>query len=362
MKASTFANSILVVGLLASCAIAAEVRTWTDASGKTLSGSLEEITSDGKVKINSNGQTFTIPLERFSEADQEYVDSQKGRMEEEETSTRRRRKSDLFDYRQWKDKDDNEVKAKYVRIFEGQVVLLQGRTAHKLSFYDLSEEDQIYLRGELETRGEANQIPPPAISDMPSETGPNAIDGGNQPYDPRMGNQVGMALAYAPPPTDDFGKKQQETHIRMRREIERQQAENRRAAEEAKRKREELERRPKLSAVDLAHRDMQEFAKAERERDRNWSEQAARNNEFFGSGGSSQTQRKGQCTSCKKTIIGDYKAGDRCPHCNVFFTHEVDEFGNTTNKVPLPWYFYIGPLPIGLIIWAVVAFFRKISG
>ncbi|MEW4561878.1 hypothetical protein AB1K70_05090 [Bremerella sp. JC770] len=334
MKASTFAISVFALGLLASAVIAAEERTWTDTSGKTLTGELEEVTSDGKVKIKSNGQSFTIPIERFSDEDQQYIDAQKKQMEKDEAPTRRRRKSDLFDYRQWKDNQDNEIKAKYVRIHEGQVVLLQGRTAHKVSFYDLSTEDQAYLRGELAARNEANQIPPNPAG---ASSDGNPIAGG-QPYDPRMGNIAAAPPAYAPPAMDDFAKRQQEQHEKMRREIEQKQAEARRAAEEAKRRYEEGIRQRE---ADNQRREQEYVQQAQREaerRNREREEQIAR---MTSSPSMPQMEMRYEeykvCDQCNNRIDMNIGAGDSCPHCGAFFSHEKDRFGNTTNRVSVPW-------------------------
>lgn len=354
MKASTIAISFFVLGLLISCATAEEVRTWTDTSGKTLTGSLEEVTADGKVKISSNGKSFTIPIERFSDEDQKYIDSHKDEMEDE-SPTRRRRKSDLFDYRQWTDKQDNEIKAKYVRIFEGQVVLLQGRTAHKVSFYDLSEEDQAYLRGELEARNEADQIPAPTAGNNGGGPGPNMIAGGNQPFDPRMGNQVAAPPAYAPPAMDDFAKRQQEEHEKMRRELQKQEEEARQRAEEARRKREEDDRRRQQEQEERIQRQNQQLEEQRQQ-------QLARMNAPMG-GPSMEMQYEEykECSKCHKRIDGNIGAGDHCPHCGVFFSSETDRFGRTTKKVPVPWY-YGAPIPIGLIVWVAVTIFRKMGG
>ena len=327
MKASTFAISLFVTGILTCCATAAEVRTWTDSSGKTLSGALEEVTSDGKVKIKSNGQTFTIPIERFSDVDREYIDSHKDEMDKEDSSsTRRRRKSDLFDYRQWKDNEDNEIKAKYVRFHEGKVVLLQGRTSHQISFYDLSDEDQVYLRRELEARGEENQIPPPTLNTRRDGTGAIS-EGGNLAFDPRMGNQAAPP-AYAPPAMDDFAKKQQEEHAKMRREIEQKEAENRRAAEEQKRQQEANERRRQQEQEE---RVAQQNQRIEEQR----HQQLARMN--TGPQMEMEWVEYKICGSCSKQIDKSITAGDRCPHCNVFISEEQDRFGNTTKKVEVPW-------------------------
>jgi len=358
MRASTIAISFAIFGLLTSSIWAAESRTWTDSSGKTITGELEEITDDGKVKIQSNGQTFTIPIERFSEADQDYIDSQKDRMEkEDETPTRRRRKSDLFDYRQWKDKDDNEIKAKYVRIFEGQVVLLQGRTAHKVSFYDLSHEDQLYLRGELQDRGEDGQIPPPSSSAM-SGGGGEMSGGGYQPDVPPP---------YAPPASmADFAKQQQEEHEKMRREIAKKEEENRRALEEQKRQyAEALKKREEDQIRQQQEYEQEVIAKAE-QRNKAMSEQIARTSESLSSPdfNTNFPDINGMtCSNCSKTMGPGIGAGDKCPHCGIFIAQEIDQFGNVTKSVPVPWYYRGGiwnGAMLGGIVGAVVGVIKWI--
>ncbi len=341
MPASRIPLALFLIGLFVASASAAEVREWTDAKGQKLSGALEEITDDGKVKINSNGQTFTIPIERFSDEDKKYIDSQRESMgdADDDKPTRRSRRSDLFDYRQWTDKQGNEIKAKFVRMHEGQVVLLQGRTAHKVSFYDLGDEDQVYLRGELENRGEDDQIPdPPAVNtNSGGEGNPNM--GGNGP---RMGNMPSIPPSpYAPTGMDDFVKQQREQHEKNRREIEKRAEEQRRAMEEAVRRRQEESQRREM-----------EIARQEAERDQALSNQhqsmVNRMNQMSSNMESQMNQQIQDmqqmelveykyCTKCNKEIPDHIGAGDNCPHCGIYFAEETDRFGNTTKKAPIPW-------------------------
>ncbi|MEM7013327.1 MAG: hypothetical protein AAF585_17800, partial [Verrucomicrobiota bacterium] len=62
-----------ITGLLA------EVRTWTAAQGgRTFEGELKEVKDDQVVIVRSDGQAFTLPISRLSEADQKFIaDSQK---------------------------------------------------------------------------------------------------------------------------------------------------------------------------------------------------------------------------------------------------------------------------------------------
>ena len=55
-------------------ASAAPSRTWTDATGKFRTEAEYLGLDDGKVKLKkANGKVITVPLEKLSEADQEYV-------------------------------------------------------------------------------------------------------------------------------------------------------------------------------------------------------------------------------------------------------------------------------------------------
>tara|TARA_Y100000022_G_scaffold69622_1_gene59907 strand:+ start:644 stop:1009 length:366 start_codon:yes stop_codon:yes gene_type:complete len=48
------------------------VRTWTSSDGRTLKAQFVE-SADGKVTIKMGSRQFTLPLTRFSQADQAYV-------------------------------------------------------------------------------------------------------------------------------------------------------------------------------------------------------------------------------------------------------------------------------------------------
>lgn len=153
----------LLICLFALTASAQEVREWTDASGRTLSGKFLELTSENNVRIDSNGEIFVIPLTAFIEADQQYAKQQQANASKPKPMTKPRiDKSDesLFENRDWSDYKDESIKAKFVRMHEGYAILLQGANAQKVSFYILSKKDQDWLRAHLQKRGEEDQIIP----------------------------------------------------------------------------------------------------------------------------------------------------------------------------------------------------------
>ncbi len=151
----------LLVCLIALSANAQEVREWTDANGRTLSGKFLELTGENNVRIESDGEIFVIPLSAFVEADQQYAKQQQANATTPMTSPKPKiDKSDdtLFENRNWSDYKDESIKAKFVRMHEGYVILLQGANAQKVSFYILSKDDQTWLRDHLRKRGEEDQI------------------------------------------------------------------------------------------------------------------------------------------------------------------------------------------------------------
>ncbi|MEW4561420.1 hypothetical protein AB1K70_02780 [Bremerella sp. JC770] len=153
----------LLVCLFATCLSAQEVREWTDTNGRTLSGKFLELTSDDNVRIDSNGEIFVIPISAFVEADQQYAKQQQANASKPMTPPKPKiDKSDetLFENRDWSDYKDESIKAKYVRMHEGYVILLQGANAQKVSFHILSKKDQDWLRGHLQKRGEEDKIVP----------------------------------------------------------------------------------------------------------------------------------------------------------------------------------------------------------
>ncbi len=61
--------------------------------------------------------------------------------------------------RTWTDNRGNQVVAKFVRVHQGDVVLLRGGRALKVPFENLSQEDQEYIRKELEAKGQGHLVP-----------------------------------------------------------------------------------------------------------------------------------------------------------------------------------------------------------
>ena len=160
----------LLVCLMAAWASAQEVREWTDTNGKTLSGKFVELTADDKVKIDADGQVYTIPLSAFIAEDQKYartMSANSGKPDKpmadpfkEPDPRDAQALKELEETRLWTDFKGNTVTAHFLRMFDGKVALMHGKKGFTLSFHALSPEDQAWLRKRLALKGELNKILP----------------------------------------------------------------------------------------------------------------------------------------------------------------------------------------------------------
>lgn len=156
----------MLICLLGGFCAAEEVREWTDLKGQKMSAKFLMLTPDQKLVLESEGKTYFIPLDRFSPEDRQYVKSLQD-MPETETESPPEKKvepkpapktENLTESRLWTDFQGRQVKAKFLRMHEGRAILMQGSTPRPVSFYTLSQEDQDWLREQLQKRGEEDQI------------------------------------------------------------------------------------------------------------------------------------------------------------------------------------------------------------
>ncbi|PHR97739.1 MAG: hypothetical protein COA78_27100 [Blastopirellula sp.] len=139
---------------------------WTDEKGHTLEGDYVRLTGENEVVLLVGDNEYTIPLDRFAEADQDYVRNQA------ELKVAAARVA-LHEIREWTSTTGKKIKAKFVRMHEGRVILIVGHRAVRGEFSKFSEEDQGFLRTNLEAMGRGDQIPSkigdiePAIEDAP---------------------------------------------------------------------------------------------------------------------------------------------------------------------------------------------------
>jgi hypothetical protein len=160
-------------------------RTWTSTDGSTMRAEfVREL--DGEVTFLKGGKIITMPLASLVERDQQIVrDLAAGKPAPEETapapsaepaslepadapanaageSTSPKpliNKPLPIENRTWTDVHGNQITGKYVRINGANVVLLRAGKSVSVAFYELSSEDQDYLRELLTSRGQEGLIP-----------------------------------------------------------------------------------------------------------------------------------------------------------------------------------------------------------
>lgn len=371
-------------------ALRAKERIWTSADGRTmLAEFVREL--DGEVTFLRDGKIITLSLDRLSPRDQQIVrDLAAGKSVPDdpaptpaplipapvtpaaeasaptkdppaETTPAESppvkpliSKPIPIESRTWTDVFGNQVTGKYVRIFGSNVVLLRGGKSVTVKFYELSSEDQQYVRELLTSRGQEGMIPPKVdpssvnlesgsngaaesssgndlsgIPDSPSVPGsgfpdpaslPPGMGPRNPPHDPSgfPGSAVGPGYSphdplSMPPPAGSstagspFPDSNPPGYSGS--------AEN----------------------IDYAARAREQFDEYREKQLESFRHPFERNEPSFKNFGTFS-----QCLSCRKVLRnGAETAGPTCPHCGVTWVHEVDIFNdrrvlNNTPAFPTP--------------------------
>jgi hypothetical protein len=210
-----FRQFLLFALLLASASVAvAKERVWTSNDGRTMRGEfVREL--DGEVTFLVGGKLQTVPLSRLSERDQQIVrDLAAGREVPDDSlpasaddpftgppaeskppaasgspaavgpaeATPADRPPPLVSKpktavnRVWTDNQGRKTTGKFVRVFNGDVVLLRAGGPISIPFYDLAEADQEYVKDLLKSWGQEELIP-----DRPAPSDPAEREFGSTP-------------------------------------------------------------------------------------------------------------------------------------------------------------------------------------
>jgi hypothetical protein len=319
---------------------AEEVRTWTDVNGRKMQAQfIREV--DGDVTFIKDGKLITFPLDQLSDDDQKHIrEAETGKKVEEPTTPAGAPRKEISadtsltpadigsmseskarlikertdaDNRTWRDYRGRQTVGKFVRMHQGNVVVLSGARAVSIPFDSLSRPDQEYLRELLTARGEASQLPfsPSAEPNAIVESQPGA---GSEPIASPPEAPAAPSAGSGPPigrggggsdANERLAKMQEENRQRMAESNERlakMQEENRQRMAEANERREKM--------VDLAQQGLQ------------------RMKSNLPSHQESPQDIVGNCGNCKTDITREHSQGMKCPHCGVIWQYEVDEFGN----------------------------------
>lgn len=226
----------------------ADARVWVDSEGRTVDAEFVKFEGDVVyLRRNDSGKEIQVPYAKFSDADQQEIDALKERaapkpekpavedMPDDSTASDSAAKPSggavldaakeaearrqLNRNRKWSDEEGNQILAKFVRIYEGNVILLQGNKGHNVDFYKLSADDQSFLRTQMEALGQGNDVPPVVAKNVDNGPGEGAIAGaggspGAMSFEGALGASTarsGGSTVKTPPPLNES---EQERRIR----------------------------------------------------------------------------------------------------------------------------------------------------
>ena len=352
----------VLMALLVTLDVVAAERTWTDVQGRSMRAEfVREL--DGEVTLLRAGKLVTIPLQKFSEKDRQYIrDVADGKSAAEEpaadsppppvsvpvppspappardAASEDTAASDPFESsskpaassvpaeappaasskstkrfppaanRAWADSMGNVITAKFVRMFGRKVVLMRGVRTSTVLYDQLSPADKQYLEEFLTERGLESQIPPP----LPMNDGAAEFPGAQSQGPPSEAPTASGLPAAIQSGRDLINQRMEEARQRS----EEQQAEEQRRAEEqnAEQVRAAAERQAAYQAEQEAAR-----ARLQEDRERQAEEQRQRQEEF------AANQPAGRCSKCFRSISKTEAEGTHCPHCNTRWSFkEVD--------------------------------------
>jgi len=301
---------------------------------------------DGDATFLKDGKLVTIPLDRLSEKDQKLIrelesgkkvqqdeppagalsrdngtttdDSAATKTEGAKTRPSLANEKVVAESREWRDNSGKKTTGKFVRMHQGNVVLTRLGRVVSVSFESLSREDQQYVRDFLAARGDEVGLPDIA-ADNPAPAQPEAFAAVPLPEPfarppaaapppaiaPRAGFREPAAAPFSRPGGGGGGPN---------RAMELAEQARQRNAEFVQRQAEETSKRREQAAAKVAemHRQSGEAMKQSIQRQLD-----AHHNELVA-----------ECGNCKKELTRDQSQLTQCPHCDVYWTHEVDQFGN----------------------------------
>jgi hypothetical protein len=382
-----------------------EVRTWTDARGKTIQAEFVRV-QNGQVTLKQNGRVVNVPLDRFSAADQEHIRSRaKGDAAVKAPGNANDKKAvaadqaakaaaaELRETREWKDRAGRSIRARFTRFFGRQVVLAQGNKMHRVDFSVLSAADQEFLQSNFAALGKQDEVPRIAVAQREPNRdlaqGSAVVASTSEGTDPATSPPAMRTNMPFPFPPTAPGAADLASQIQVRQEEARARHEQMRASIEKMREemRAARERTPRPTVPQpaptspvaattgseppapnhaLAHAPSEPIVRQPIINETPSPIRPGRDktpaSPFANSPIASHDDGIGTCSNCGKEVSGKYGAGDHCPHCGIYFAEETDEHGRTIAKKDPPWYENLSGRKIKGIIFLVILVCSIIGG
>lgn len=221
----TFSVGVLFLLLVASSALG---RTWTSQDGKTIEADFVDVDEERATLKLSTGKEVKVKLELLCDEDQRFlrgilarrrtknssltdgdsgtpaiklpIGSNDDSSEEEEDRDSKSKKKLKAENRTWTDVWGKNFQGKFIRIQGSTVVLLRGGRQATTDYWQLSAEDQEYVKEFLEAKDLAHLIP--KVNTNNAVAGNNIPAGsGAMPAPNFAPNPIPMAPVYTPMPS-----------------------------------------------------------------------------------------------------------------------------------------------------------------
>ncbi len=360
MRPTIFALASLVFFVPPSWAWA---RTWTDARGRQIEAEFVRV-HNGRAVLKQGAKVHAVPWTFLSEKDQDYL---RERLKEEGKEHLAPKKIDVpgsspsdsapadgdlepgaeddadkvEENRTWTDLKGNQIVAGFAGIEAGRVVLDQDGLTRDFPFQFFSLSDQAYVRRIMEGRGLGHLVPAPpgSLSSPPSAAappmvpgsrpGPNTMAGGprNPPFPsmPGMRRDPGHAgPSHRPTGPSHFPGPGRQASVRSHVPTPSIPARSHRPRMASHRP--SRIRTPRVEMPDMSvprpcvpHPEM---------------------------------VYEKRCLSCNRAVPDSSKAGDRCPHCGVYWSYEEGPGGK---KIWAPYAAFSGVGVVIVVLFGVLA-------
>ena len=254
--------------------------------------------------------------------------------------------------RGWAYRSGRTTTGKFVRIHNGNVVILRGTRTVTIPYYELSDADQAYVKDLLTSMGEEHLIPPPLPEGQAGGeqglaagaigggqgVGGGAVGGGAAGGRPGSRNLAGTGSSGISdqdidrsgggPTSDrmrssdfDQGASQREG---MESSIDRMRERSDQLSDEHGQRRDELRQQMEEQRNQFdAARDQIEAERERLRQEREQEREAARQNEYVA-----------ECLQCKRRLTRADSELTSCPHCGVTWDYEIDQFGMRRSLAP----------------------------
>ena len=151
--------TVLLGSLFASSTLSAQIRTWTDNAGRQVKAKFGGVNGDNVVLVQGL-KRVVVPLNSLSDADRAYIAAKQGGdagqepdAEDDQPNAQVKQLGKMERDRTWHDSRGKTIKAKFVRVHDGNVILKQGVRIQKIPFDKFAANDQETIKQLLQEDG-----------------------------------------------------------------------------------------------------------------------------------------------------------------------------------------------------------------